>query len=354
MKKYLRFIAIAMIVLTLAGCAKKPVPAPEPEPDETPVQTEPEKELFVNPLTGEKTLETEGERDARPVAVAVNNQKDIRCHQTGLEDADIVFETYIEGGETRTLAIFKDLTKVGEIGSLRSARIAFVDIANSFDATYIHAGEDPDYCVPYMNDLGLDDINLLRGKYYANTYRKDNGHIIEHTLFSTGEKLVNMLKEHGFRDTIKSSHKGDWQNFNETAKTLDGGSAKELTIPFSGSYVNTFEFDTDEGAYVKTKHKASGKHSDGYPEDKLVFENVVVLFTSLSNRSDNYRVKVGMSGGEGYYFSNGSYMKIKWEKGDTYDSFKFTDEDGKDISYNPGKSYVCMVKNNMKSKVVFD
>ena len=353
MKKFLRLIAIALMLTLIAGCAKKPAPAPE-NVEDTPAVEPDSHPPYKNPLTGVYEYEDEAMRDARPVAVAVNSQKDIRCHHTGLEDADIVFETYIEGLETRTLAIYKDITKVDEIGSLRSARVAFADIANSFDATYIHAGEDPTYCAPYMKSLGLDDVNLLRGKYYANTYRKDNGHILEHTLFSTGEKLNNMLNEHGIRRTIKDTHKGDWQNFNETAVSLTGGAATEIYIPFSGSYKNNFSFDTEKGAYVKTGHKDAAKHEDAYPDDEIVTENVVVLFTTHTNLELDQRVKVGMSGGEGYYFSNGTYQEIKWEKGDTYDSFKFTDADGNAISYNPGRTWVHMVKNDMKSKVTFN
>lgn len=69
--------------------------------------------------------------------------------------------------------------------------------------------------------------------------------------------------------------------------------------------------------------------------------------TALS--SDGYIVKTGLTGGEGYYVSNGGYQKIKWSKGSTKNPIKITLEDGSACDYNPGNTWVCLVnkKNNV-------
>ena len=69
----------------------------------------------------------------------------------------------------------------------------FVDLANGDDALYIHAGLDPTYCQPYMQRLGLDNKNLLLGKYYGYAYRLDNGLALEHTLYMKGESIAKMI-----------------------------------------------------------------------------------------------------------------------------------------------------------------
>ena len=76
-----------------------------------------------------------------------------------------------------------------------------------------------------------------------------------------------------------------------------------------------------------------------------------MLKTAVTPLSSNgYIVKTGLSGGEGYYISNGGYHKIKWSKGSAKNPIKITLEDGSVCSYNPGNTWVCLVnkKNSVK------
>lgn len=356
MKKYSRLIAAVMCVLLLAGCAKKPVtPTGDAQGEQQQQQaTESTPKGTKNSLTGLYNLETADKAKLRPVAMSVNNQDGTRCCQIGLAKADIVYETYVEGGITRTLAVYKDITKAGEIGSIRSARYDFVDLACSNDAIYVHAGIDPTYCQPYVRKLGLDNINMLENRYYGYGYRPENGHIAEHTYYTTGEKVAKMLSEQGKRTTVKDDYSADWQKFNTEAKALSGGAATSIKVTFSSQYVDNFKYDTAKKAYIKENHAANQKHSPRYPDEVLAFENVVVLFTSLGDMGNNYRVDVGLKSGSGYYFSNGTYQEIKWEKGTTYDKLKFKDADGNPLAYNPGKSWVCIVSNDMKGRFSYE
>jgi hypothetical protein len=77
--------------------------------------------------------------DARPYAFMINNIIYAQP-QCGISGADIIYETLAEGGITRMMAIFTDLTDVGAIGSIRSIRSYYVDISLAYDAIPIHAG----------------------------------------------------------------------------------------------------------------------------------------------------------------------------------------------------------------------
>ena len=146
--------------------------------------------LVTNPLTGEKDLD-ESRQTKRPVAVMINNISVAQRVQTGLGDADLVFETEVEGGITRLMAVFQDPSKVaGSIGTIRSARTVFADIANGLDAYYVHHGSDDKYCTPHMNSLGIVHGNI--GSPYAT--RKSNGLSSEHTLYTTGNNLFAYLQ----------------------------------------------------------------------------------------------------------------------------------------------------------------
>lgn len=45
-----------------------------------------------------------------------------------------------EGGITRMLAVYQSLEDVGSIGSIRSARPYYIELALGHDALYVHAG----------------------------------------------------------------------------------------------------------------------------------------------------------------------------------------------------------------------
>ncbi len=304
-----------------------------------------EGEKYYNSLTGCYVEGNKNKENMRPVAVMINNLVSAQKVQTGLADASIMYETYVEGGITRLLAIYKDVSSVGEIGTVRSARYSYVDLANGHDALYFHCGLDPHYTQDLMSEMGLDNININTGAYGKYGYRVKNGLAREHTMYTTGELVWRSLTENK-RRTEKNNKTADlyspWQNFAAEDKkvTLDGGAATNMSVYFSQSYVTNFKYDENLGKYMKLNK--SGNNTDYRTGDNLYYKNVLILFTTVGSFDDNYRVYSELDSGTGYYCTNGTYKAIKWTKGDSYDSIKITDENGKQIEYSTGNSYVCI------------
>ena len=353
---FLKFIAVVICLLTVfvfAGCEGEVVvvsdissantSAPSSEP-------EPEPEFAVNPLTGMENLDPAAVNN-RPVAVMVNNLKPTaQSVQTGLDQADIVYEAYAEGGVTRLLAVFKDIKAADQIGTIRSARYSYIDLAMGHDAVYVHAGINDSHATPHVKETGIDNINLLHGKFNGMSFREKNGKALEHTLYTTGEKLWNGFSKKGWRTELKYN-KENWQSFvKEGAEIVPAsGGCDAVSITMSSAYVSKFEYDSANKVYKK--FSGSSKHSDYKTGKQLTFKNVLVLKTAVTPLSSNgYIVKTGLSSGEGYYISNGGYQKIKWSKGSTKNPIKITKEDGSECSYNPGNTWVCLVnkKNSVK------
>ena len=92
--------------------------------------------LYTNPFTGEVL---ENPITTRPVVVSISNIPDALPHR-GVYGADILFESFVNGSIVRCLALYGDITGVPSIGSTRSARPIFVDIATHYNAFYAHAG----------------------------------------------------------------------------------------------------------------------------------------------------------------------------------------------------------------------
>ena len=109
--------------------------APEPEPEPEP---EPPKPVYTNPLTGEVTEEDIS--GVRPISIMMNNIS-YAMPMHGNSEADILIEMNAEGNITRMLGIFSQITsKIGKIGSIRSARPYYLDWALGFDMVYISVG----------------------------------------------------------------------------------------------------------------------------------------------------------------------------------------------------------------------
>lgn len=344
------------VVLTFTGCEQEVIevsgiPTSSAETSAPSSEPEPEPQFALNPLTGKETLDPAAVNN-RPVAVMVNNLKPTaQTVQTGLDQADIVYEAYAEGGVTRLLAIFKDIKAADQIGTIRSARYSYVDLAMGHDAIYVHAGINDSHAKPHVNETGIDNINLLMGKYNGMSFREKNGKALEHTLYTTGEKLVKGFAKLKWRTELKYN-KDNWQKFvSEDAEIVpNSGGCEGIKVTMSNEYVSDFKYDS--AAKVYKKFSGSSKHSDYKTGKQLEFKNVLVLKTAVTPLSSNgYIVKTGLSGGEGYYVSNGGYQKIKWSKGSAKNPIKITLEDGSECPYNPGNTWVCLVNKNNSVKI---
>ncbi|MGN1320074.1 MAG: DUF3048 domain-containing protein, partial [Acutalibacteraceae bacterium] len=249
--------------------------------------------LLVNPLTGADDVSKEA-ASRRPVAIMVNNVKTAQKVQTGLNEADIIYETEVEGGITRLLAVYQDISNLDKIGTVRSARYPYVDLALGHNAIYIHCGQDPTYCAPHLKDI--DDLSIDTKSKGAK--RISNGLSSEHTLYAIAGDLWENINENF--DT-KASNNTPWANFTSDALTLDGGSATSVSVPFPTISTN-FTYDAQSGLY--TRLSGGTVLTDYYTGEQTQVKNVFVLLTSITNYPDGKHRQVALDSGDGYYVTN--------------------------------------------------
>ena len=359
MKKLLSIALVLSFLLSMVGCNKADnTSSTSSVPKEIVSEIEAEASDFaLNPLTGVEDLEKDAEK-LRPVAIMINNISTAWGVQSGLSRADVIYEAYVEGGITRLLAVYKDVRKVEKLGSLRSARYSFVDLAAGHGAQFVHAGKDEVYCTPHLAEIGVKSADLNSGSTSDTSigigsvaYRESNGLATEHTLFTTGKKLYKGLKNKGL--TKLDSAQKEWMNFLDADSKYvpEGGECKELYVPFAGSYGVNFKFNKDTGLY--DKYRGETVQKDAGNDKSVSVGNVLVLYSDTSAFADGYHVKTDLSSGEGYYVSNGGFQEIKWSKGGAKESFVITDKDGEEIDYNPGSTYVCLTRTSNKSGTSF-
>ena len=289
--------------------------------------------LSVNPLTGEADVSSEVAA-RRPVAIMINNlNASVQKVQTGLASADIVYETEVEGGLTRLLAVYQDISSLDKIGTVRSARYQYIDLALGHNAIYIHCGYNT-YCKSHLNDINEIDLNTNA----AGSKRISNGLSSEHTVYALAGDLWNRISD---KFDTKATDTDTWVNFadSNTDLTLDGGSATTVSVPFPASTTN-FTYDANSKLYNRLVGGAV--QTDYYTGESTQVKNIFVLLTDMSYYSDNKTRKVSFNSGDGYYITNGTVQFIKWSKGNSTNGFKFTDTEGNEIDVSVGNSWVCI------------
>ena len=338
-KKLFALVICVVMIFTLSGCSlfKNPgvVDANSDfigtnDSENEPIEVKEEK--FTNPLTGVKNL-SKANFDIRPVAVMVNNISIAQPVQTGLNSADIIYETEVEGGVTRLMAVFKDFSEVGQVGSVRSARYPYVDLALGHDAIYVHCGQDPTYCAPHLKDI--DDLSVDTGTPGAK--RIKNGLAKEHTLYIFGNELWPSIAQKFKSETNNSL----WQNFAAEDETvaLTGGSADRVEVPFP-LLKTVFEYNKETGLY--TRYSKGNEMKDYVTGQSVTVKNIFILLTTISDYPDGKHRRVNLTGGNGYYITNGGYTEIKWQKNGEKSPIKITDINGAEIKVSAGKSWVCI------------
>lgn len=334
-------LCLLLFAGVLAGCAKN---EPEPEPSQS--ESEPEVvHLPKNLLTG-----VEGLSDAavgkRPIAIMINNIR-AALPQYGISDADILVETLVEGGITRMMALYGDYTKIPDVCTIRSCRFYYPIIALSFDAVYIHWGEETNWGSSTLRDLNVDHLSGDwddGGIFDRDRDRLNEGYAWEHTGYAHGAKIPEALNSLGMRSTLKSGFTDPMFLFaEETEKVLpEGSGCVEAKLEFSSSYYSTFTYD--EASHTYRKQHSGNLHIDAKSGKQLAFENVLVLETSITNLTDILMNVETTGSGSGYWLSEGKMQKIRWSKPDEFSKIKLTDTAGKELTINAGKSYIGYIR----------
>lgn len=356
------FLAAVMMLSLLGGCTSEDNPSDSAQEQVQTTPTPTPKQYFQNPLTGEERTSDYPEGKS-PVAVMVNNimsnSSQNAWPQSGLCDADIIYEMETEGGITRYMAVYSDYANMPVVGPVRSARDQFVQLMIPLQALYAHVGGSS-YAKNMLNLYGWSDRDI---DGYSKTitfldeeralYRKR-----EHCSYTNAELITSAVERFNLSDESPMRNILNWVKYDEEARIPSDGSAQSIYWRFSTIYDTFFTYHEDTQTYTKEHRYIPDDYKqplvDANYNNKLVeFDNVLVLWTQIekypdSNKASGYSTlsKVDMDfGGIGYYFSKGSWEKVRWMKGVPTNFLRIVDAQGHetDVEINTGKTYLAFV-----------
>jgi Protein of unknown function (DUF3048) N-terminal domain/Protein of unknown function (DUF3048) C-terminal domain len=333
--------ALLAVLLLLGACTDN-----EPAAREEPEAAEEEEEApSVCPLTGEEP--PKGIDLSRPaVALKIENSPDSRP-QTGLDEADIVYEEIVEGGVTRFMALYH-CHDAAEGGPVRSARFDDPKIAKPFTRILAFSGAN-EIVLRELNKqklIALDELNAS-----GPLFRVPPGSTDVHSVFADTVKLRKLGKERGKIDPPK----GAYFEFGD----LPGGAKKARTVTLHFNPSNEIRWRWKKDKWVRFEagvpFNSSSGEQIGTP-NLLVQEVDVNDSNFITDVAGNPSPDIDLEGkGRAFLFRDGQVVVGKW-KANKNGIPSFETKSGDTFTFEVGSTWIELIpskKGTVKGSIDF-
>lgn len=261
--------------------------------------TEPEARM---PLTGQP-LDSVDAIPIRPaLAVKIPNNSQA-LPQTGLNEADIVYEEIINDGFTRFAAVFHSQGS-DPVGPIRSGRAQDVDLLTNLDGPLFAWSGGNDGVRRLVNDSSLVSL-IYAGDFFGAYYRRDGRGGAPHNLFSSTDRLWEEAPEDA---------KAPPQLFNylRDGEELSADPASVIEIEMDSIDVR-WEYDSATSQYVRWQNGAE------HPTEltgQVAADNIVVLFVEYRSGVIDARSPEAQTVGTGdaLVFTAGTVRRGVWAR----------------------------------------
>lgn len=321
--------AVAALALTTAcgpaaaepAAAESSTPAPPP--------------TYPWPLTGVETTDIA----SRPaLAVKIENSVESRP-QTGLNQADMVWEEVVEGGITRFVAVFHSQLPP-EIGPIRSVRPMDAPIAAPLGGLFAFSGGQPPF-VQAVKQAGMQVVSHDAGA--AGFYRKA-GRYAPHNVYANPADFLAQADATHAADPLEQF---TMANTAEQPSALAAGvPTATLALKLSGVSKPTWTWSAPDAAWLRTEGTTPATDSDGA---RLRATNVVVLrvdvvSTRFSDPAGNPVPETEMVGtGEALVATGGQTIAATWSKASETAPVVLTSANGGPVLLGAGNTWIELV-----------
>jgi hypothetical protein len=346
LKKTYMVLFILILMFSIVACQSNETVQPEEEerisedsievpiqePIEEPIEEEPAPEPefpYYAPLTG---LGTMVEINDRIIAVMINNHGKARP-QSGLDQADMVYEILSEGWITRLVALYQSQSPE-VIGPVRSIRPYLIDLVTGFDAVFAHAGGSQEALNTVRNRglASLDEIYSAGHAFYRVNFRR-----MPHNLYTNVEMLRKGAESRGFN----SDSEIPTIPFKDPKEVMQGDDAQWIEIEYHSTYQVAFEYNPETQLY--TRYVRGEPHLDMETEKALTTTNLFVIETDHRILDNVGRRSIDLkSEGKGYLFQRGKMQEVDWKR---VEGVIRPMKDGKEIGLYPGITWVNIIPN---------
>lgn len=320
----------AALVLASCSAAQRPPTRLRPTTTEAPSTTAaPTSPLTGLPPANPATL-------SRPaVIVKVDNAPEARP-QSGLDQADVVYEEVVEGGVTRYLTVFQS-QDASTVGPVRSVRQTDADAVRPIGGLFAYSGGIPAF-VTDVHRTGVVDVGAVVD---PNAYRRDSGRPAPHNLYVSVPDLRKKTPPAALPPPPLFTYLVPGVTFNPAG----AAPISQLRVPVSTATVANWSWDPAGGLWHRTTNGAPQTLTGGAP---IAFTNVIIELVPYHNTGfiDPSGAPVPdadvVGTGPAVVLSAGRMAKATWTKTAPEAVTSYTDASGTPIALTPGRSWVML------------
>ncbi len=281
-----------------------------------------------------------------PIMVPLDNSPE--AHPLwGIGDASLMIQVPITpNGGTRLLALFGDAYPE-QAGGIRSGRMTMLPFARAFHAVFAYAGLPPIGNGNVNVKYWLDQWSFLKPTRHYNLLGKRFRTRVDfikvpYNLSAHIRELHEHLVERGLEFEVRP--------FLFTDEPLDRGEeAMKISLQFrsaknpssvSPNSSCTFSWQPGTG-YIRTA--AAGETEDRITGKAVPFANVIIMRVPVEwVRDYPYYTDQMRGSGQADIFQSGRYIQGYWSHSTRSGRLVFLDENGKELKFQRGKTYIAV------------
>lgn len=277
----------------------------------------------------------------RPVMIMVENSQAARP-QSGLDQADLIYEILAEGNITRFAAVYQSRSPA-VVGPVRSIRPYYVEIGDGLDAIIVHAGWSQD-AINMIMDRSLNHFDQVYGDsayYWRSGERK-----APHNLYTGVDRIRQGAAERKMRTAWRGSglpfgpvDHSDGKAAEPVHSPAGREDAQSVLIPYTGGYSVGYRYDEESKLYRREMNGTA--HTDKETGRPLTAANILICKTPHKIIDHSGRRQVDVLGpGRGYLVQHGAAKEITWKRENgTIRAF----DNGGELELLPGQTWVQVV-----------
>ena len=335
---------VLLAVAALAGCTSAPAPLPPVVPDAVTVSPtiEPSRAAppepvvpVVWPLTGVEVPEV----PARPaVAVKIENTSVARP-QSGLEQADVVWETIVEFEVSRLIAVFHSQVP-GEVGPIRSVRPMDPSIVAPLRGLLVFSGGQPGILAMaaaspaqvISHDAGVGGMYRVRTRSAP------------HNVYGSVQTFMDVANAD--HQASPAAQFGIALRPEQATVPLHGTPATTLSFRLSAQSQPSWTWDAGTGTWLRSEGSTPATAASGA---RLSAVNVVAI--TAAHPASGFGAQGGaavptyslVGEGDAVVATGGKHLAARWSKAADDAPMLLTLPDGQPLLLSPGNTWVELI-----------
>jgi len=269
--------------------------------------------------------------ERRALAVKIDNHPRARP-QSGIDQADMVYELLVEGGLSRFIAIFHD-NDADYVGPIRSGRPTDPTLIRPTGGIMVYSGAQPWIQSIIVNAgvplIGEGDATFRIGSRSA-----------PHNLYGDTTAMRAVAESRGLDNDPPT-------RFFEIGEFMGVEPAAQISTPWDAA--NRVLWIWDGSVYSRFTNELPHNEVDAEGNETQITTDVLVVltaerYTARPPGGDGSAVPAleTVGGGVAYVFANGFVAEGEWSRSDIADPFTLTDRDGNPLAVPVGRPWVAV------------